>query len=136
MLGILEELSGPYSSPLLYPLPELSSQLYDDDGSGPGAGEFPLVDDDDVPTLRVIPLVLGTAELDGFLSLLSLCLGLTALQYDVIKINSSYNQLNKQTKPVRADSHSPFGLAGTAFQVITVISRRRLTVESMVVPKP
>ena len=80
-MGKLEdERPGPYSSPLLYPLPDSSSQLYEEEGSGQGVGELPLLDDDEeVPTLWTIPLVLGMAELEGFLSLLSLCFDLIAL---------------------------------------------------------
>jgi len=79
------DLPGPYSSPLLYPLPDSSSQCEnDDDGPGPGVGELHGLEDEDALTLWTILLVLvpGIAELIEiavFLSFLSLCLGLRVL---------------------------------------------------------
>jgi|LakMenEpi03Aug12_release.lakeMendotaPanAssembly.Ray.scaffolds.fasta_scaffold1245742_2 hypothetical protein len=69
-----EDLAGPYSSPLLYPLPDSSSW---EEGSGTvwlGVGELPELDEE--ATLCMAELVLGMAEVDEFLSL---CLGRTAL---------------------------------------------------------
>ena len=72
----VEDLAGPYSSPLLYPLPD-SSSWYEEDASGTawlGVGELPELDEE--ATLCMAELVLGMAEVDEFLSL---CLGRTAL---------------------------------------------------------
>ena len=79
----VEDLAGPYSSPLLYPLPD-SSSWYDEDASGTawlGVGELPELDEE--ATLCMAELVLGMAEVDDFLSL---CLGRTALNSQKKKI--------------------------------------------------